>query len=322
MFDILGQEVLKDLFRASINKDRVSHSYLIEGEMGLGKMEMAKFIAASLLCTSLDSNGACTLCSNCKRIDKLSHPDLRVIDEDTVKIDTIRSSIEEVHKKPYEGRRKVLIIKNFHTATTESQNAILKTLEEPPNTATIILLAENTLNILDTIKSRCQILKVFRVDTSLVRERLIALGIDEKKADFASLYSEGNLGVALRACSDEFLKLREEIIDMGLNIFSCGRFKALEYGESLMKHKDNIKEVLNIFTSLYRDIIMLKLKENNDNVINRDKLEILVEESYRLSYNKLDKSLRVIKETRDKLTRDTNFQLTMEVMILSIQEAK
>lgn len=320
MFDILGQDRIKDLFKSSVEKGRLSHSYLIEGEDGLGKMEMAKFIAASLLCSE-QGFSPCTQCSNCRKIDKLSHPDLRVIDEKTVKIDNIRSSIQEVYKRPYEGSRKILIIKNFHTATIEGQNAILKTLEEPPETATILLLAKDTLSILDTIKSRCQTLKMFRINPELVKDCLLSSGEDALEAEFAALFSEGNIGVAKKACSEEFLTLRSSIINIALEVFKVGKFKALQYGEVLAKEKDNIDEVLNIFTSIYRDIIMLKIDEKNNRIINRDKFEILVEESYRLSYNKLNRALKIIKDTRNSLTRDTNFQLTMEVMILGIQEA-
>ena len=321
MFETLGQDETKKLFNISLKNGKIAHSYLIEGEEGLGKMNMAKYIAASLLCTS-DSSGACGFCINCKKVNELIHPDLKVIDEKTIKIDNIRDYIEEVYKKPYEGDRKVLIIKHFDTATVESQNAILKTLEEPPSTATIILLAKDTLSILDTIKSRCQIIKMFRVHPSLVKERLIEEGEDEKRAEAASFYSEGNIGVARKACTAEFSILRNEIFNMAIDIFKISKFEALKYGEKLTKYKDDIDDVLNIFTSVYRDIIFLKLGQGDDKLVNRDKMEILVEESYRLSYNKLDKSLNIIKDTRNSLKRDTNFQLTMEVMILGIQEAK
>lgn len=320
MFDILGQEAIKSLFENSLHKGMVSHCYLIEGEEGLQKIEMAKFIAASILCKDISRKGACNKCSNCSRISKLMHPDILVIDEKTIKIDNIRKSIEEVYKKSYEGDRKILIIRNFHTATIESQNAILKTLEEPPKTATIILLANDTLSILDTIKSRCQILKMFRVDINLVKNKLVSEGIDDPSAEFASLYSEGNIGVARKACTSEFLSLRKDIIDISLDIFKCSKFQAIKYGEMFTKYKENIDEVLNIITSVYRDIIMLKIDKNSDRIINRDKFEILVEESYRLSYNKLNGALKAINNTRNSLERDTNFQLTMEVMILSIQE--
>lgn len=322
MFNILGQDTIKDLFKKSIERGAISHSYLIEGEWGLGKMEMAKFIAGTLLCLNNDYIEACGVCSNCRKVNTLNHPDVNVIDEKTIKIDNIRDAIGEVHKKPYEGQKKVLIIKNFHTATIESQNAILKTLEEPPETATLILLAENALSILDTIKSRCQILKMFRVDPSLVKKELLNKGINESVCEFASNYSEGNIGIAGKACTEEFLSLREEIINMAISIFTKGKYTALRYGEALTKYKDNINEVLDIFTSVYRDIIMLKIGRNDSRIINKDKIEILVEESYRLSYNKLEQSLNVIKSARNSLTRDTNFQLTMEVMIMGIQNGR
>lgn len=322
MFNILGQDTIKSLFKKSVERGTISHSYLIEGEWGLGKMEMAKFIAATLLCLNNDYVDACGECSNCRKVNSLSHPDVNVIDEKTIKIDNIRDSIEEVHKKPYEGQKKVLIIKNFHTATIESQNAILKTLEEPPETSTLILLAENTLSILDTIKSRCQMLKMFRVDPLLVEKELLNKGISKSICEFAACYSEGNIGIAEKACTEEFLSLREEIINMAINIFTKSKYNALKYGETLTKYKDNISEVLDIFTSVYRDIIMLKIGRNHSRIINKDKIEILVEESYRLSYNKLEQALNVIKGARNSLTRDTNFQLTMEVMIMGIQNGR
>ncbi|MEF9934923.1 MAG: DNA polymerase III subunit delta' C-terminal domain-containing protein [Clostridium sp.] len=321
MFGIVGQDKVIELFNSSLKGNRIAHSYLIEGDRGLGKKNVAFYIAASLLCRSEDV-GPCGDCSVCRRIREGNHPDVKIVLEDTVKIDNIRLSIEEVYKKPYEGDRKVLIIDNFHTTTIEGQNAILKTLEEPPAASTIILLASTTLTILDTIKSRCQIIKLFRQDVSLIKEKLIEEGYSEDESVFASLYSEGNYGEALKACSVEFNSLRSEVLEIGLNLFKVSKFEAMEIASGFTKYKDNIDNVLGILTSLYRDIIILKIDQSSENIINRDNFQILVEESYRLSYNRLDKALRVITDTRKRLIRDTNFQLTMEVMILGIQEAK
>ncbi|MEG0370921.1 MAG: DNA polymerase III subunit delta' C-terminal domain-containing protein [Clostridium sp.] len=321
MFGIIGQEKLIELFHTSLENNRLSHSYLIEGDEGLCSINVAKYMAASLLCKQ-GKQGACTHCSICRRIQDNNHPDIRVIDEKTVKIDNIRKAIEEVHKRPYEANHKVIIIKGFHTTTIEGQNAILKTLEEPPDTATIILLANDTLSILDTIKSRCQILKLFRVDTNIIKNKLIHDGYSNDRAGFGSLYGEGNYGESIKACSEGFIVLRNQIMEVALDIFSCSKFEVMNYAQSISNNKDNIFDILNIFTSIYRDIIMVKLDENNSKIINRDNFQIIVEESYRLSYNRLDKALRVINDTRKRLASDTNFQLTMEVMLLNIQEAK
>lgn len=321
MFNILGQDKLKNLFKASLKKNMLSHSYLIEGEEGLGKMNMAKFISASLLCNQRVLNEACSSCNSCKKVNNNNHPDVKVIDSKTVKIDDIRGAIKEVYKKPYEGNKKVLIINNFETATIESQNAILKTLEEPPKTAVLILLAKNTMFILDTIKSRCQRLKMFRVDTLIIKNYLLDKGINEKISNFASMYSEGNLKVAEKAFSKEFLDLRERILRISLDVFKGTKYNAIKYSEEINKYKDNIEDVFNILTSIYRDIIMLKVG-NTNRIINSDKSELLIEESYKLSYNKLEKAIEKIKIARDSLTRDTNFQLTMEVMMIGIQDGR
>lgn len=321
MFNILGQDKLKSLFKSSLKKNMVSHSYLIEGEEGLGKMEMAKFISASLLCKNITLQEACGICSSCRKIINDNHPDVRIIDNKTVKIDDIRGAIKEVYKKPYEGSKKVLIINNFETSTIESQNAILKTLEEPPKTAILILLAKHTMSILDTIKSRCQKLKMLRIDTSLLKEYLLENGVTEGIASFASMYSEGNLKVAKKACGKEFLDLRDNILRISLGIFKETKYNGIKYSEELSKYKDNIDDIFNIITSIYRDIIMLKVG-NNNKIINSDKTDILIEESYKLSYNKLEKAIKRINSARDSINRDTNFQLTIEVMMIGIQDGR
>lgn len=319
MFKVLGQEKVLNLFKTSLRKGMLSHSYIVEGENGLGKLNMAKFMSASLMCENTNEDGPCKVCNTCLKINKDIHPDVRIIDNKTIKIDNIRDAIEEIYKRPYEGSKKVLIIKNFETATIESQNAILKTLEEPPKQAALIILARDTLYLLDTIKSRCQKLKLFKVDTILIKRELMLSGVDDRTATFASNYSEGNLKVARRASERSFLDLREKILTIALDIFGVNKYKAVKYSEELETYKDNIEEVLNIFTSIYRDIILLKVGNDTKMIINSDKIELLVEESYRLSYNRLEKALMEIKSARDSLTRDVNFQLTMEIMIVGIQ---
>lgn len=320
MFEVLGQEFIIGAFHRVYENNKVSHAYIIIGPDGIGKSILALHMAAVLLCRGEEK--PCEKCASCQKITHGNHPDVKTLSlkGKSIGVDEIRNLIDDIYTKPYEGDRKVIIIKAADHITIQGQNAILKSLEEPALDTTIIMLAENENAILETIKSRCQVLRLGKVAVEAIKQHVIHLGVDSKKAQIAANLSDGILGNALKFLDDKYTKLRQEVINRAIDVVNKDTLTILRSADFFVNNKDKIEIILDIMTSWYRDIIMLKLSNSNNNLANNDFYELLVEESQKLSYNRLDSIINEINSARDKIRKNANFQLTIEIMLLNIQE--
>lgn len=320
MFDVVGQEFVQESFDRAFENSRISHSYIVVGPEGSGKSIFALYMASVMLCSG--KHKPCGSCSACMKIKNNNHPDVKILSgiEKSIGVDNIRDIIDDIYTKPYEGDRKVVILKGADNITLQGQNALLKTLEEPPEDTTIIMLMENMNAILPTIQSRCQILRFGRVHRDKIKNHLKSLGYDEGRASMASGLSDGIVGRALRVLDEGYTKLRGDTIAMGSRLIKSRPIELSTLVAFFMKNKDDIEEILDILTTWYRDIIVIKHTHDEKLIINSDFSEMLVEESQYVAYNKLNGILDIIQETREKLRQNSNFQLTMEVMVLNIQE--
>ena len=141
--NILGNEKIKKYLNQSVEENNFLHSYLFLGTEGIGKLIFAKEFAKYILCKE-DKNSNCK-CKSCLCFDTKNHPDFSIINEEgeTIKVDYIRDLIEKIIEKPIVSDRKVYIINDCEKMTKEAQNCLLKTLEEPPQFVTIILVSSN-----------------------------------------------------------------------------------------------------------------------------------------------------------------------------------
>ena len=238
----------------------------------------------------------------------------------SIGVDNIRDLIDEIYTKPYVGDKKLVIIKNSDRITLQGQNAILKTLEEPSKDTTIIMLAENINAILQTIQSRCQTLRMERIPEDKIKTYLLSQGVEEKKAVTAAGLSDGIVGNGLKFLDEKFVKLRRDVINKAIELVQANSLEILKSLDFFINNKDKIDTVFDILTTWYRDIIMLKLIKDKNLIMNMDYYDLLVEESQKLSYNRLDSIINIINSSREKIKENVNYQLTIEVMLLSIQE--
>lgn len=320
MVEVLGQEFIIDAFKKAYENNKVSHAYIITGPDGTGKSIMAMHMASTILCKG--RNKPCGECDACIKIKHGNHPDVKMISPKgrSIGVDYIRDLIDEIYTKPYEGDKKVIIIKNSDSITVQGQNAILKTLEEPSEDTTIIMLAENLNEMLQTIQSRCQILRLGRIPENKIKAYLISLGVDEKKAVAAAGLSDGIVGNGLRFLDEKYVRLRQDVISKARELVSANVLDVLKSVDFFTINKDKIDIIFDILTSWYRDIIMLKLVKDKNLLINMDYYDLLVEESQKLSYNRLDSIINIINSSRENIKGNVNYQLTIEVMLLKIQE--
>lgn len=340
MFEVLGQEFPKRYFAEAVKNNKIAHSYIIEGPDGIGKSIFALHMAQTLLCSS--DNKPCGVCNSCRKVQKKSHPDVKVIDPDkkSIGVNDIRELIDEIGIRPYEGLKKIIIIKNADTITAEGQNALLKTLEEPPDNVNLILLVANLETVLQTIQSRCQVIRLSRVSNELIREFIISRAAEvlddasaanksaqiqtsdynEEKIIVATDLSDGIPGRALLQLDSKYSGLRAKTIEFACKIINTDPLTGFDQAKFFTDNKEQIGYIFDILNTWNRDIYMFKSTKNKKNVINKDFYDLLIEQSRLLSYNRLDRIMDVLKATEQKMKRNANFQLAIEMMLLKYQE--
>ena len=303
---IIGQSFAKKYLSNSIKKDKINHAYLFEGIDGVGKSTFAKEFAKYLLKTEHIENS----------------PDYINIEPQgaSIKIAQIRNLQTDVIIKPH-GDYKIYVINNAEKMTMESQNALLKTLEEPPIYVIIILITNNKNSLLDTIKSRCDIVKFLPIPLVELKRYLEDRGIDEKKASMLSTFSRGSISKALELSeSSDFMIMREDIQNNIQTMLEKNVVEVLELPNKYDKYKDNIIEVLDITINYFRDIMMIKENIDKDMIINIDKITYLQNMSKKINYSQVSKIIDIIEETKKKLRSNCNFNLSVQVMALNIYE--
>ncbi|ERI95533.1 DNA polymerase III, delta' subunit [Clostridiales bacterium oral taxon 876 str. F0540] len=305
---IIGHENIKNQISASINSGMFSHAHLIVGEDGIGKSLMARGIGLKLLGKDYDREYADLI--------EFKVPS----NKQTIGIKyLVEEIIDEINKKPYEGNKKVIIIYEANKMTADAQNAFLKTIEEPPQGVFIILLCEKLENILETIRSRCQIHKLQRL-TSDEMERFLKIkytniSLNEIKA--VTAFSDGIPGRAVRFIEDEsFKEIRNTILNIFLSMSSKKAREFLKYEEFFMKYKNDWQETLTWMLSFVRDILVYKETGKDELVVNLDKINDIKESASLFSFSSLNDIIDIVNETRQKLERNVNPSLTFSTMLL------
>jgi len=306
---IIGHKSIIDSINKRELNDSFSHANLIVGNDGIGKSIIAKYM----------SNKIIKVKDNAESVDIVKY----YPSSSSFGVDDVRNVINEVGKKPYEGDKKVLILYKCDKLTTQAQNALLKTIEEPPKGVYLILLSDSLETILDTIKSRCQIYKL----TPLTKEEIL-IYIKEKYNDLTSenekaalAYSAGIPGKVDRFIGDQNLKkLRDICIELFEDILKREQGLVLKYGELLKNLKEDKIELLNILLAYIRDIMIFKELNNSELIVNFDKVYKIKDISRGISYKKLNSMLEYITEARINLNSNTNYSMTISVLIMGFAE--
>ncbi len=323
--DIVGQEQIKEQLRNAISTGKVSHAYIINGEKSSGKEFIARMFAMSLQCEKGEIE-PCQECRSCKQALSDNHPDIiRVTHEkpNTISVEDIRTQVNnDVAIKPYSGAYKIYLINEAEKMTPQAQNAILKTLEEPPAYAVILLLTANVNSLLPTILSRCVVLNMKPVADELVKKYLMEqLQIPDYKAEVCVAFARGNVGRAKAlASSEDFENVKAEAIsllkyiqDMELNEIIAAIKKITEY-------KLEINDYLDICAIWYRDVLLFKATNDVNHLVFQDEIQTLRKTAQRSSYEGIEQVIRALDTAKRRLDANVNFELTMELLMMTIQE--
>ena len=303
---IRGQRFAKKYLSNSIKSNMISHAYMFEGPSGVGKNTMARELAATLL----------------EMENLFNSPDYIEItpDGNSIKIAQIRKLQSDILVKPYKSY-KIYVIDEAQKMTVEAQNALLKTLEEPPKYAIIILITNNKESLLDTIKSRCEIIKFTPIPLLEVADYLTQTGVDKNRASLLANFSRGSMQKAIELSeSEDFHIMRDEVQKYVETFLTGSMLDIMDIQSSIEKYKDNITNVLDLIVNYFRDIMMVKENVDSSMIINLDRLVFIKNMSTKITYSQLSKIIDIIEETKNKLRSNCNFNISIQVMTLNIYE--
>ena len=303
---IRGQRFAKKYLSNSIKSNMISHAYMFEGPSGVGKNTMARDFATTLL----------------EMENLFNSPDYIEItpDGNSIKIAQIRKLQSDILVKPYKSY-KIYVIDEAQKMTVEAQNALLKTLEEPPKYAIIILITNNKESLLDTIKSRCEIIKFTPIPLVEVADYLTQTGVDKNRASLLANFSRGSMQKAIELSeSEDFHIMRDEVQKYVDTFLTGSMLDIMDIQSSIEKYKDNITNVLDLLVNYFRDIMMVKENVDSSMIINLDRLVFIKNMSTKITYSQLSKIIDIIEETKNKLRSNCNFNISIQVMTLNIYE--
>ena len=323
--DILGNEQVIGHLQNAIRMDKVSHAYILNAPQSAGKMMIAEAFASALQC---EKKGVepCGECHSCKQAESGNHPDIiRVTHEkpNSISVDDIRTQVNNtVDIKPYQGPYKVYIIPQADMMTPQAQNAILKTIEEPPSYAVFLLLTENAETLLPTINSRCVMLKLRNIKDTLIKKYLMEnLEIPDYKADMCTAFAQGNMGRAIMlANSDHFNEIREEAVQLLKHISEMELNEIVAAVKNISVYKLEITDYLDIIMIWYRDVLLYKATKEIDKVVFKDQLQSIKEQARKSSYEGIELILESLEKAKARLKANVNFDLVMELLFLTIKE--
>ncbi len=331
--DIRGQERPLDILQTALNTGRVHHAYLFTGLQGVGKYLTAQTFAAVVNCANRpegEFRDACGQCSSCRKIAQRQHPDVLFVEPEKkrIKIAQIREIQQAATKAPYEGRFRIVLIDDAHTMTEEASNALLKTLEEPSKRMRLILVTDQPHGLLDTIISRCQVLRFGALDADDVVALLDELleqndDIERPSAEDLSVaagYGEGSVGRTYAVVESGMLEARRAFIEKIVSLPAGQPVPLLDLAEELSSNKRDLERRLDVLKLFLRDVMLHKTTGSAERLINVDLVDLVSSYSERLSLDELLELLDEIREAQRLLMRNVHAQLITENLLGSFRQ--
>jgi DNA polymerase III subunit delta' len=328
-WNIFGHEWAVDMLRQHVARGDVRHAYLFCGPPGLGRRTLALRLAQALNCEKPVAAGMpCYTCRTCKQIEAMAHPDLTVIqamdnefapkEGGILKVDQIREFQRTINLKPYQSPYRVVLFLRFQEANDSAANALLKTLEEAPAHAVLILTADNPEGLLPTIVSRCEILRLRPLPIEAIVADLIERGLDEDNARLLAHISGGRPGFARRMMDDAtVLEKREERLDDLQTLLPAPRVQKFSYAEKLAKDRDAMRQTILIWLSYWRDVL-LRVAGAETPLVNVDRNMEIEFIAGRLDLSTARKVVNEHESTLEKMDRNVNSRLLAEVLLLDL----
>lgn len=277
MEPLLGHDRETELLERNVRDGRPAHAYIFLGPEGVGKQLAAIRLACFMNCPEPDSDTDHS-CRTCRRIVERKHPDVWIErpQKGMIRVERIRAILEFFKYAPVESNYRVCIVDDSHCMNAQAQNALLKTLEEPPRGRTLILITSKPSLLLPTVRSRCRKLPFGPIPRDILAEALALRGdmtIDQARA--LAAMSGGSMGRALQMAGKERLALRLDMLSLILEPDSLGHKGVLELSAQISSHRERAMEALEIAASCVRDLLVARLGESLP-LVNSDLLDRIV----------------------------------------------
>jgi DNA polymerase-3 subunit delta' len=334
-WNLTGHNWAVDMLRKHIVRGTTRHAYLFAGPPGLGRRTLALRFAQALNCPTPPEAGIpCGVCRDCKQIEAMQHADLSVV-EPTIKdpnnpkelipsqngeirIDQIRNLHKTINLKPYQSKYRVALFLRFHDANDNAANALLKTLEEAPSYAVLILTADNPEQLLPTIVSRCEVLRLRPLPVDEVQKELVTRGLETGRARLIAHISGGRMGYAVRLIeNDSLLDRREERLNDLLTLVSASRVEKFKYADQLSKDKDAMRQTITFWLSYWRDVL-LRAAQAHTPLVNVDRNVEIEDLAGRMDVSSASRAVRRLESSLEQMDRNVNPRLLAEVLLMDL----
>lgn len=320
-WDVFGHDWAVEMLHGHVTQAALRHAYLITGPAGVGRRTLAIRLAQALSCPSPSAPGVpCRTCRACKQVEAGQNIDLMLVQAEheggTLKVEQVREVQKFLSLKPYQSAYKIVIFLRFQEANPNAANALLKTLEEAPSYGLLLLTADNAEQLLPTIVSRCEILRLRPVSVEAVESFLAARQIEPEKARLLAHLSDGRPGYALRLAGDEkTLDFRAEKLDDLRNLLAAPLRERFAYAEKIAKDKDALRRSQFLWLSWWRDVL-LRAAGAGTALTNIDRAAELEAVAAQLSLPVARKTTQAIEDAIEKLEKNVNARLLVEVTLM------
>ena len=321
----LGHEQIIEHFKNAITMDKVSHAYILNGPDLSGKRMLAEAFAMTLQCEKKGTE-PCMECHSCKQAIGRNQPDIIYLQHEkpnTISVDDIRTQINnDIVVKPYSSPYKIYIIDEAEKMNVQAQNALLKTIEEPPKYAIILLLTTNAETFLPTILSRC-----IRLDLKVVSDEKIKAYLMQKyeipdyKADVCVAFAQGNVGKAVKlAESEDFNEIKNAAIQLIKRLDDIELYEMTAAIKQIGEYKLQINDYFDFIMIWYRDVLLYKATADANKLIFKEEIYDIKKEAAKSSYSGIEEILKALEKAKVRLNANVNFDLVIELLLLTIKE--
>lgn len=323
--DILGHEQIIEHLQNAIKMDKVSHAYILDGSDMSGKKMIAEAFAMTLQCEKKGTE-PCMECHSCKQALGKNQPDIIYLQHEkpnTISVDDIRSQINnDIGVKPYSSPYKVYIVDEAEKMNIQAQNALLKTIEEPPAYAVIMLLTTNAETFLPTILSRCVRLNLKVVPDEKIKAYLMEhCEIPDYKADVCVAFAQGNVGKAIElASSEDFNEIKNAALQLIKRLDDIELYEMTEAIKQIANYKLQINDYFDLIMIWYRDVLLYKATADVNKLIFKEEVYDIKKEASRSSYGGIENILEALEKAKIRLNANVNFDLVIELLLLTIKE--
>lgn len=322
--EIVGHEQIKEHMQAAIRDKKPFHAYLFQGEEGVGKEALARTFAAGLQCQSESADKPCKECVSCRQMESGNQPDVIWVTREkaSLGVDEIREQLcNTMDIKPFSSPYKIYLVPEAEKMTEAAQNALLKTIEEPPEYGIVILMTSNISALLPTIQSRCLTMEFRPLSTAVVESYVKEhCQVPDYQARASAAFAQGNLGKAMRyAKSEDFIERKDHIISLQRHVEQMDLSEMLAVIKDLGTRKDEVRDYIDLMVLWYRDVLLFKATKDINQLLFQDEASYISREGSHRSYEKIEEILQAFEKAKVRLRANVNFDITMELMLLTLK---